>query len=104
MKKVILLGRLASNIPDAETGVTSRNFKIFSSSSLNDVKSIFQEQKNEIDCVIMGAGIDLEVRIEAIRFIFETSKSTTVHLKDWNSGSQGMLPFVNGILTGLVNT
>ena len=46
----------------------------------------------------MGAGIPIEERLEIVRFIFETSKGTTVHMKDWNSRPTGMLPFVNGVL------
>jgi hypothetical protein len=49
----------------------------------------------------MGAGIDLNVRLDIIRYIFETSQSTTVHMKDWESGPKGMLPFVNSILNEL---
>ena len=64
--------------------------------SLADVKQAFQAQ--DIDVVIMGAGLDLEDRLEIIRFIFESSKSTTVHVKDWDSGPKGMIPFVNAIL------
>ncbi len=51
----------------------------------------------------MGAGIDLEARLAIIRQIFEASNSTTVHMKDRDSGPTGMLPFVNGVLTGLMS-
>ncbi len=64
--------------------------------SLDDVKQAFQAQ--DIDAVIIGAGLDLEDRLEIIRFIFESSKSTTVHVKDWDSGPKGMIPLVIAIL------
>lgn len=44
----------------------------------------------------------MEVRLEIVKYIFTVSTSTTVHMKDRNSGPQGMLPFVNGVLEGLV--
>tara|TARA_B110000046_G_C12983945_1_gene394709 strand:- start:1567 stop:1779 length:213 start_codon:yes stop_codon:yes gene_type:complete len=68
----------------------------FKSLSLQEVKDLFS--KSNIHIVIMGAGIPIEERLEIVRFIFETSKGTTVHMKDWNSRPTGMLPFVNGVL------
>ncbi|MFQ5400768.1 MAG: hypothetical protein ACE5E7_14375, partial [Anaerolineae bacterium] len=62
--------------------------------------SAFDE--HPIDTVIMGAGIDLDTRLQIVQHIFTVSKATTVHMKDWNSGPQGMLPFANGVLTGLM--
>ena len=53
--------------------------------------------------VIMGAGIALDDRLAIVKHAFETSTSTTVHMKDWDSGPGGMLPFVNGLLTGLAS-
>ena len=68
----------------------------FKSLSLQEVKDLFS--KSNIHIVIMGAGIPIEERLEIVRFIFETSKGTTVLMKDWNSRPTGMLPFVNGVL------
>jgi hypothetical protein len=50
----------------------------------------------------MGAGLDLEVRLQIVQHIFTSSNSTSVHMKDRASGQKRMLPFVNGILEGLV--
>jgi len=49
----------------------------------------------------MGAGIELERRLEIISAVFELSDKTTVHRKDAASGPQGMLAFVRAILTRL---
>ncbi|KAF2476792.1 uncharacterized protein BDR25DRAFT_300630 [Lindgomyces ingoldianus] len=46
----------------------------------------------------MGAGIELEKRLEIVRRMFELSQTTTVHLKDANLGPQGFLLFVKVIL------
>jgi hypothetical protein len=67
--------------------------------SLVDVEEAFA--RHAVDHVIMGAGIDLEARLQIIKHIFSVSTHTTVHMKDRDSGPQGMLPFVNGVLTGL---
>ena len=51
----------------------------------------------------MGAGLDLEPRIEIIRYVYQTSTSTAVYLKDQDSGPQGMVPFLKNVLSGLRN-
>ena len=57
----------------------------------------------DIDHVIMGAGLDLEVRLEIVREIFLASDTTTVHMKDVASGPDGLLPFARSVLTGLAD-
>lgn len=101
MKKVLLLGRLEFDMPNFQKGVSAKDVKLFGGSSIEDVKSVFDETDAQIDIVIMGAGIDLEKRLEIVEYIFNASKGTSVHMKDKNSGRQGMLPFVNNILNGL---
>ena len=101
MKNILLIGRLGINIPNLQTGIENKNINLFSGTNLEEVKDAFNQNDNQIDSVIMGAGIDLNVRLDIIRYIFETSQSTTVHMKDWESGPKGMLPFVNSILNEL---
>jgi hypothetical protein len=45
----------------------------------------------------------LETRLEMVREIFQSSDTTTVHMKDHASGSQGFLPFVRSVLHGLTD-
>ena len=56
--------------------------------------------KNKIDIVIMGAGIELEKRLEIVRYVFNTSNITSVHMKDRGSGPEGFIPFINKVLNG----
>jgi predicted GTPase len=98
MKKCLLLGRKAIIVDDVKDIIDTTDTTLFSGTSLQDVKDTFNSQ--DIDIVIMGAGIDINDRLDIIRYIFKTSKSTTVHMKDWNSGPAGMLPFVSGLLNG----
>ena len=102
MKNVLLLGRLGINIPNIETGITTKNINLFSGTNLEEVKNVFIQNDNRIEIVIMGAGIDIDSRLNIIEYIFSISKDTTVHMKDWNSGPTGMLPFVNNVLNGLI--
>lgn len=96
---VLLLGRTGMVLENVEESLGVRNSTLFSGTSLVDVRRVFDE--HEIDTVIMGAGIDLPTRLEIVEYIFTTSDSTTVHMKDRASGPVGMFPFVDGILSGL---
>ena len=57
--------------------------------------------QTKIDHVVMGAGIDLETRLQIVREIFQASDTTTVHMKDRASGPEGFLPFIRSVLRGL---
>jgi hypothetical protein len=98
-KKVLLLGRTIIVLDDIKQQLDVKNLELFGGTSLEDVQAVFE--KSTMDTVIMGAGINLALRLQIIEHIFTVSKGTTIHMKDWNSGPQGMLPFVNGILNGL---
>ncbi|MFT4661471.1 MAG: hypothetical protein ACI8XB_001748 [Patiriisocius sp.] len=99
MKNCLLLGRKETIVESVKEGIENREIKLFGGTSLQDVKDMLIQ--NEIDIVIMGAGIDIAVRLDIIRYIYETSNSTSVHMKDWDSGPAGMLPFVNAALNGV---
>jgi hypothetical protein len=96
---VLLLGKKGIIIHDVEAKLEMPEVRLFGGTSIEDVRSIFAE--NKIDHVIMGAGIKLQKRLEIIQEICELSETTTVHMKDFASGPEGMLPFVGAILTGL---
>lgn len=98
-KNVLILGRTEIVLDTLEDSLDVEDVTLFSGTSLGDVKKIFEE--NDIHIVIMGAGLDIDLRLQIIKHVFTASKSTTVHMKDWSSGPQGMLPFVKGILVGL---
>ncbi len=48
-----------------------------------------------------GDGYRPRDSVRIVRHLFEASNSTTVQRKDRDSGPQGMLPFVHGLLGGL---
>ena len=97
-KKILILGRLDSVVADAQQ-FARPDLEVFRGTSLEDMRSSFA--RTNIDHVIMGAGIDLEIRLQIIREIFQLSDTTTVHMKDRASGPQGFLPFVRSVLRGL---
>lgn len=96
----LLLGRKEIIVDDVRDKIEAKDIMLLSGTGLQHVKDAFAQ--NNVDHVIMGAGISLDDRLEIIRYIFEVSNSTTVHMKDRDSGPPGMIPFVNGVLKGLI--
>jgi DNA-binding response OmpR family regulator len=97
-KGVLLVGRTSTVLDEARKGLTAQDVTLFGATTLDEVRKALDE--NPIDAVIMGAGIDLETRLRIVRHVFEASDSTSVHMKDFESGPEGFLPFVEGVLDG----
>ena len=100
-RTVLILGRRHSVVDDAERQLEAGlpGTHLLEGTSLDDARAAFAQAK--IDHVIMGAGIDLETRLQIIREIFQASDTTTVHMKDRASGPDGFLPFIRSVLRGL---
>jgi hypothetical protein len=98
-QKILLLGVLDSILLDVQQQVARPNFEYFRGTSVEDIRSVFA--RTTIDHVTMGGGLPPETRLEMVRVIFELSETTSVHMKDVASGSQGFLPFVRSVLSGL---
>jgi len=103
MKKVLLAGRSLTNVPPTDQ-LTVKKAAYFAVSNLAEVQQVFAQNNNAIDIVIMGAGIELEKRLEIVQYIFITSNTTSVHMKDWATGPEGFVPFINDVLTGLLHS
>jgi hypothetical protein len=101
MKKVLLVGKLLTNVPPPDQ-LTIKNAEYFAASNLAETQHVFEQNNNAIDIVIMGAGIELMKRLEIVQYIFNTSNTTSVHMKDWITGPEGFVPFINNVLTGLI--
>lgn len=71
------------------------DLELLTGTSLIDVERA--SSNYDIDTVIIGAGVPLDTRIEIVRHVESFGESTTVHID--NGGE--MMPFVNGVLTGL---
>ena len=97
--KVLLVGRTKMVVDDAKSELNIPDLELLTATSLAEVQGAFE--KDEIPHVFMGAGIELERRLDMVRAVFEASDATTVHLKDVGSGPKGFLPFVKAILENL---
>lgn len=96
---VLLLGRTRFVIDDVKYHLRMPGLRLFGGTGIDDVRDAFAHA--DIDRVIMGAGIDLETRLEIVREVFLSSAKTTIHMKDHVSGPQNFLPFVESLLRGL---
>jgi hypothetical protein len=101
-RRVLLLGLLGVVVEDAQQQLRMPDVQLLVATGLDEVRSAFAQA--DIDHVIMGAGLDLEARLEIVREIFLASDKTTVHLKDFASGPDGFLPFVRSVLAGWQTT
>ena len=93
-KTVLLLGRRGVGIDEVKQHLGLSGVRLIGGTSLDDVQTTFAQ--TEVDHVIMGAGIDLDARLEIIREICQRSDTTTIHRKDRATGPEGFLPFIAG--------
>lgn len=100
MKRVIIIGKAPVNIPSPEE-LSVKDVTIYAATSLQEVRDVFKSYP-DIDIAITGGGLELETRLEIVRFIFRVSDTVTVHLKDRATGPEGFLPFINRVLRGVV--
>jgi len=100
MKKILLVGKQLTSVPPP---LTIKDAQFFVAHDLKTAREVFEKNKNAIDMVIMGAGIELEKRLEIVRYVFTASDTTTVHMKDRETGPEGFVPFINRVLFGLLS-
>ena len=100
MKTILLVGKLLVNIPSPEK-LVKKDVQYFVASDMATVQKVFKHD-TVIDTVIMGAGIELEKRLDIVRYIFTTSDTVTIHMKDYATGADGFVPFINNVLMGMM--
>jgi hypothetical protein len=96
---VLLLGRTGVVVDNVQRQLGLPELQLIGGTGIDNVRTTFA--RRTIYHVVMGAGIDLETRLQIVRGIFRLSEQTTVHRKDRVSGPEGFLPFVRAVLRGL---
>jgi hypothetical protein len=96
---VLLLGLTGAVIDNARAHLDLPDPHLFTGTGIDDVRSAFAQAR--IDHVIMGAGLDPEIRLAIVREIFQSSDTATVHVKDRASGKEALLPFARAVVHGL---
>lgn len=100
MNNILLIGKLLTSIPSPEN-LVKKNAHYFVAHDMATVQEVFKHNK-VIDIVIMGAGIELEKRLDIVRYIFSASNTVSVHMKDYATGPDGFVPFINNVLMGMM--
>jgi hypothetical protein len=96
---VLLLGLRGIVVEDARAHLQMPDVDVYGGGSIEEMRAVFAQTK--VDHVIMGGGLDLEIRLAIVREVFQLSNATTVHMKDIETGPQGFFPFVHALLQGL---
>lgn len=75
------------------------DLELLTGSDLDGLRAAFVEE--EVDHVILGGGLDIATRADAVREVFRLSDKATIHMKDQLSGPEGFVPFARALLRGL---
>ncbi|MBO0709423.1 MAG: hypothetical protein J2P43_16390 [Candidatus Dormibacteraeota bacterium] len=86
-------------IDDVIARLEAPDVQLSGGTGVGAVRSAFDA--GAVDQVIIGGGLDLGVRLEVVREVFQSSQSTTVHMNS-PSGPASFLPFVRAVITGFV--
>ncbi|HEY2476960.1 MAG TPA: hypothetical protein VGI19_19425 [Candidatus Cybelea sp.] len=98
-RAVLLVGRIAGNLDEVRRSLDASDFQIFGATGIEELRAIFA--KAQIDHVIMGGGIDLDIRPKLVEEILRLSDATTIHMKDHASGFEAFLPFVQSVVAAV---
>jgi hypothetical protein len=102
MKKILLVGKRLMQVPPANE-LAIKDVAYFAAADLLKVQKVFEKNNNAIDIVILGGGIELEKKLEVVRYIFNASDAVSVHMKDRATGPEGFVSFINNVLKGLLS-
>ena len=98
MKPVILLvGRLPSVVEDIESQLEDLPIEWLGAHDRSEVIRQLEAEPN-ISSVIIGAGLDDNIRGDLVGIIASRRPDICIHLKDRISGPAGMAPFVRRVV------
>jgi hypothetical protein len=97
--RVLILGLRPALVNDFRRDLGQEDVDLLTASDLDGLRAAFVDE--DVDHVILGGGLDIETRAEAVREVFRLSDKATVHMKDQLSGPEGFVPFARALLRGL---
>ncbi|MBE1285783.1 MAG: hypothetical protein GJ676_20895 [Rhodobacteraceae bacterium] len=94
---VLLIGRLPHVIGDVARQLQHLPIEWLGA---HDHPEVVRQLETEprIRCVIMGAGLDDQIRGDLIGIIASLRPDVCIHLKDRASGPEGLVPFVERVV------
>lgn len=96
---VLLVGRLPHVIGDVARELEDLPIRWLGAHDHGEVVRQLDTEPG-ISCVIMGAGLEDDIRGDLIGIIAEKRPDVCIHLKDRASGPNGMVPFVRQVVQG----
>ncbi|KIY03612.1 uncharacterized protein Z520_00303 [Fonsecaea multimorphosa CBS 102226] len=100
-KSQLLQGSADATDSSTTSSSSSRpGLRVYTGTTVDDLRSAFDQASKEgrtIQHVFVGAGLELEHRLDIVKEAVTLSKDTCVHLKDATSGPTGFLPFIKAV-------
>jgi len=98
-KNLLLIGRRGKVLDALCEQLKTDRIHLYSASTLEVVLTLLQEKS--IDVAVIGNGLGIDLRCELVRYITTNHPATTIHMKDWSSGPDGIQKFVESVMKGL---
>jgi hypothetical protein len=88
-------------VENFERELGQEDMELLSGTDLDALRAALADR--DVDHVILGGGLDIATRADAVREVFRLSDKATVHMKDQMSGPEGFVPFARALLSGLAD-
>ncbi|MCB1471197.1 MAG: hypothetical protein KDK08_29425 [Rhizobiaceae bacterium] len=96
MTQFLIIGRKIGPIEEAIGRVGTSEAVLHAATGFDEARAVLTE--HPVDAIIMGAGLDLDERLDIVRFAFERSDRINVHMKDRATGPAGFPDFVAALV------
>ena len=97
--RVLIVGLRPALVENFRRELGQEDVELLTGTDLDGLRAAFSDE--DVDHVILGGGLDIATRADAVREVFRLSDKATVHMKDQLSGPEGFVPFARALLRGL---
>jgi hypothetical protein len=101
MISVLLVGLRPALVENFRWELDRQDVELLIGTDLDGLRAALIDKK--VDHVILGGGLDIPTRADAVREIVRLSDQATVHMKDQLSGPEDFIPFARALLRGLAD-
>jgi hypothetical protein len=99
--RVLILGLRPALVENFRLELGQEDVELATGTDLEGLRAAFADE--DVDHVILGGGLDIATRADAVQEVFRLSDKATVHMKDQMSGPEGFVPFARAVLRGLAD-
>ena len=97
--RLLILGLRPELVENFRRKLSQEEVELSTGTDLDGLRAAFIDK--DVDHVILGGGLDIAARADAVREVFPLSDKATVHMKDQLSGPEDFVPFARALLRGL---